>query len=446
MIARLLFIGGALLVVLLALDYKPGRAPGEFYALLLFSTAGMCVMAAANELITAFLALELASLALYVLAGYFRSDPLSAEAGMKYFVFGALSSGLLLYGMSLVYGFTAATLGTVPNAQGVVGRFTQFDRIATAVASATNAQSGLSALLTLGLVFILAGVGYKIAVFPFHAWSPDVYQGAPTPVTAFIATASKVAGFLLLFRLLSVAFPQLAQPIAAANTGDVRAWLGQQFGGWTGAVALLALGTIVFGNLAALPQQNAKRLLAYSSIAHTGFVLLALLPFARDERLAAASLLYYLIVYVVTNIGAFGALTLIERAGGGTDINDLAGLARRNLPLAALLTVFVLSLAGIPPLGGFFAKLYVFMAAWQGEALWLLIVAVVATVVALYYYLRLVKAMFVDPPADDAPLVLPRAATGALVAAFVLVLALGLFPGVVLSVFDLVSAPVAAGS
>jgi proton-translocating NADH-quinone oxidoreductase chain N len=441
MIARLIFIGAALLTVLLALDYQPRRAAGEFYALLLFATAGMNIMAAANELITAYLGLELASLALYVLAGYFRSDPQSAEAGMKYFVFGALSSGILLYGMSLAYGFTAATLGLDPDAQGVVGAFTQFDRIAQAVAQATPEGA---ALLTLALVFILAGVGYKIAVVPFHAWAPDVYQGAPTVVTAFIATASKTAGFLLLYRLLTVAFPGLAE--LPAELADTLGRLGNALGGWTGALALLALLTIVFGNLAALPQTNAKRLLAYSSIAHAGFLLLGFLPFAASDgpQWAASSLLYYLVVYTVTNIGAFGALALVDRATGGDDLADLAGLAQRNLGLAALLTVFVLSLAGIPPLSGFFAKFYVFLAAWRAGETWLVVVAVLATIVALYYYLRIIKAMFVDAPASVEPLPMPRSLTTALLISLALVVAMGLFPNLFLDVLNLATAPVAA--
>jgi len=441
MIARLTFIGAALLTVMLALDYQPQRAAGEFYALLLFSTAGLNIMAASNELITAYLGLELASISLYVLAGYFRADPQSAEAGMKYFIFGALSSGILLYGMSLAYGFTAATLGLQPDQQGTVGAFTQFERIAQAV---RQAGPGGATLLVLALVFILAGLGYKLAVVPFHAWSPDVYQGAPTVVTAFIATASKAAGFVLLFRLLTVAFPSLAT--LPVELGETLGRFAATFGGWTGALALIALLTIVFGNLAALPQSNAKRLLAYSSIAHAGFLLLALLPFAESDgpQWATSSLLYYLIVYTVTNLGAFGALALIDRTVGGDDLADLAGLARRNLGLAALLAVFVLSLAGIPPLSGFFAKFYVFMAAWRAGAVWIVVVAVIATVVALYYYLRIIKAIFVAEPANPEPIKMPRSMTAALLISLVLVVVMGLFPRMFLDVLDLATTAVAS--
>lgn len=418
MIARIVFAGAALLTVLLTMGYKPRGNPGEFYGLILFSTAGMCLMAGASELILAFLALELASIPLYVLAGYFRTDPRSSEAGMKYFLFGVFSSAILLYGMSLAYGLAASAHGQSQTGAPVIA--TLFTSLAAA-----GAQNG-GALLFLSLLFIVAGIGYKLTVVPFHAWAPDVYEGAPTAISAFISTASKTAGFVLLFRLLTSAFPA-----AAGTVGLTR--------GWVALLALLALATIIFGNMAALPQRNAKRLLAYSSIGHAGFVLLALLlwpsPSLGAREFSAASLVYYLVAYTLTNLGAFGALAVVSEQVGGDDLADLAGLSRRNLPLAVLLTLFVLSLAGVPPLAGFWGKFFVFMAAYQAGAVWLFAVAVLMTVVSLYYYLRLLKAMWFDAPASVAPLTTPRPMQAALLVACALMIGLGLFPNLVWNLF-----------
>lgn len=430
MIARLIFVLAALLTALLAYDAKIMANPGEFYALLLVSTVGMCLMAGATELITAYLAVELTSIPLYILAGYFRSDAKSSEAGMKYFLFGAISSCILLYGMSLAYGFAANASNNGPNG----GFLTQFAKIADVAGSAGSN----STLLTLAMIFIVAGVGYKVAVVPFHAWSPDVYQGAPTTVTAFVSTASKTAGFLLLLRVLTEAFPGLTGAASIGLPGIPNPIT--TFTGWASLLALLALLTIVFGNLAALPQTNAKRMLAYSSIGHAGFLLLGLVAWssevAADRALGTSSLLYYLLVYTITNLGAFGALALIGQAVGGDDMSDMNGLARRNLPLAILFTLCILSLAGIPPLAGFFAKFYVFMAAWQGGAWPVVIVAVVMTIVSLYYYLRFLRAIFIEAPASSEPIAMPRAMQATLIVSALLILVLGLYPNLVLSVID----------
>ncbi len=428
-IGRLIFILAALLTTLLTLDHAPDNNPGEFYALILFSTFGMCLMAASNELILAYLGVEMTSIPLYILAGYFQKDTrTSSEAGMKYFLFGALSSAVLLYGMSLTYGATAAA-GAANATNGVL---TQFPVIAFYAG-----QSGGSPLLTLGMLFIIAGVGYKIAVVPFHAWSPDVYQGAPTPITAFISTASKAAGFLLLYRVLVTVFPELSGSASLTSA----------FGGWTSMLAILALATLLVGNLAALPQTNARRLLAYSSIAHAGFVLMGLIawasPLASARAMGASSLIYYLVVYTVTNIAAFGSLAAVSLAIGGDNMDDLNGLAQRNLGLGVLFAIAVLSLAGIPPLSGFFAKFYVFMAAWQAGAYWLVIIGVVTTIISLYYYLRMLKAMFITAPTSSQPVALPRAIRATLIVCTVLILALGVYPNMVLTTIDQVK--VAAG-
>ncbi len=419
MIARLLLIGAAFLTSLLCLDDLPTAHPAEFYAMILFATTGMCLMVGAQELIMAYLAIELTSIPLYLLTGYVRSGSRSAEAGMKYFLFGALSSAILLYGMSLTYGFVASNLGGIA----VSGNLTQFERIA----ELARDGGASTPLLTLAMLLILAGLGYKLAIVPFHGWAPDVYQAAPTPITAFISTASKAAGFLLLLRLLSVAFPE---SVGSATLGATN------LGGWTAILALLALLTLLVGNLAALPQSNTKRLLAWSSVAHAGFLLLGLVAWAAPERFdreqGSVALIYYLIVYTLTNLGAFGALVAMSRAGSGVEITDLNGLARRNLPLATMLTICVLSLAGIPPLGGFFAKFYIFMVGWQSGAYWLVIVALVMTVVSLSYYLRLLRAMFIEAPSNSEPLRIEPATMTTLIIATVGLILLGLFPNLVL--------------
>jgi NADH-quinone oxidoreductase subunit N len=426
MIGRLVFIGAALLTVLLTFDYQPTGHPGEFYTLILISTVGMCLMAASSELVLAFLAVELTSIPLYILAGYFLNDRRSSEAGMKYFLFGALSSAILLYGMSLVYGFAATTTVAAGGAGASV--LTQF----AVVGQLATLEAADSTLLSLGMLFIIGGLGYKVAVVPFHSWSPDVYQGAPTPITAFISTASKAAGFLLLYRLLVTTFPGLAG--TAAVGGDI------EFGGWVSILAIVALLTLLWGNLAALPQTNARRLLAYSSIAHAGFLLLGILawaaPLDTDKALGTSALLYYIVVYSLTNVGAFGALAVISLAVGGDDMRHLYGLARRNLGLAVLLTIFIFSLAGIPPIAGFFAKFYIFMAGWQSGATWLVIVGVITTVIGLYYYLRLLRAMFIMPPTSDEPVPTPPVMNAVLIVGAVLVIALGIYPNLVLSVLD----------
>jgi NADH-quinone oxidoreductase subunit N len=373
----------------------------------------------------AYVSLELSSISLYILAGYFRNDKLSSEAGIKYFLFGALSSGILLYGMSLAYGFTAS-MNRVGGGQPIIG--TLFSEIA----KAGTAAPGGAPLLTLAMIFVVAGIGYKVAVVPFHSWSPDVYQGAPTPITAFISTASKTAGFILLYRTLAAAFPSIAG--TPALTG---------FGGWTSLLALIALATVLVGNLSALPQKNAKRLLAYSSIGHAGFILLALLLWGSalpaNKAFSTASLVYYLIAYTATNLGAFGALAVVSEALGGDDMSDLNGLWRRNIGLTFMLTVLVLSLAGVPPLAGFWAKFFVFMAGYQAGApgtpgsstVWLVGIAVAMTIVSLYYYLGFLRALWMNQPKSLDPVPTPPMMNATLIVTTALVLLLGLFPNVI---------------
>lgn len=434
MVARLLFIGAAFLTVLLTMDVLPESNPGEFYSLIIASTLGMCLMAASNELILAFLAVELTSIPLYILAGYFVGGKQPSEGGMKYFLFGALSSCLLLYGMSLVYGYAALT-ASAANVN-TANDLTQFARIA----ELASVEGTTSSLLMLGVVFMISGLGYKVAVVPFHSWSPDVYQAAPTPITAFISTASKAAGFFLLFRVTVSAFPGLAGSASFADATD--------FSGWSGVLAIVAVLTLIAGNLMALPQVNAKRLLAYSSIAHAGFIIMGLMawasPVSLDHSLGTSSLLYYLVAYTLTNIGAFGTLAVISLAVGSDNLQDLNGLAQRNLGLALLMAVFVLSLAGIPPLSGFFAKFFIFMAGWQSGAIWLVIVGVVTTVISLYYYLGMLKAMFITAPETREPIPVPTYIHATLIIAAVLVIALGVYPNMIMTVLDSAAETVAS--
>jgi len=411
MLSRLLFIGAALLTALLIKDYTPAANPGEFFGLLLFATIGMNLMAGAGEMITAYLSLELASVSLYIMAGYFKGDLRSSEAGIKYYIFGALSSGILLYGLSLWYGYAAYNQIEAP---------TTFGAIIQAVAQGgTNTN-----LLYLALIFIISGLGYKVAVVPFHSWSPDVYQGAPTPVTAFLATASKTAGFVLLFRILVEGFGPLAGTAAVTNN----------FGGWASILGAIALLTMTYGNLAAITQTNVKRLLAYSSISHAGFLLIGLIAVYSPGRVGqysqfgVPSLMYYLVAYTFTNLGAFGALAAISRVVGGDELSDLNGLYKRNLGLTVLMTLFVLSLAGIPPLSGFWAKFLVFQAGWESGAIWLVVVAVLNTIISLYYYLRLLKAMFMTEPRSEGTISVPAGTNFSLLVSAVLVFVLGLVP------------------
>lgn len=422
MLSRLLFIGAALITSLLIKDYGSSSNPAEFFGLLLFSTIGMNLMAGAGEMITAYLALELASVSLYIMAGYFKGDLRSSEAGIKYYIFGALSSGILLYGLSLWYGFAAYNKIPQP---------TSF----SAIVEAMRAGGAGSNLLYLALIFIIAGLGYKIAVVPFHSWSPDVYQGAPTPVTAFLSTASKTAGFVLLYRVLVQGFGPLAGSAAVTN----------QFGGWTSILALIAFLTMTYGNLAAITQTNAKRLLAYSSIAQAGFLLLGLIAvFAPNQngvfsQFGVTSLMYYLVTYTFTNLGAFGVLAAIQRQVGGDDLSDINGLYKRNLGLAVLMAVFVLSLAGIPPLSGFWAKFLAFQAAWEAGAIWLVVVGVLNTIISLYYYLRILKHMFMNEPLAEGRVTVPFGMNLSLVISALFVLVLGLTPQLFLPAIEAVT-------
>ena len=328
----------------------------EFPVLVLLATLGMMVMISANDLITLYLGLEMNSLASYVVAAIHRDNARSSEAGLKYFVLGALSSGMLLYGASLVYGFTGHT-GFEPIAAALVG--------------------GRSIGLVVGLVFVLAGLAFKISAVPFHMWTPDVYEGAPTPVTAFFASAPKLAAMALIVRVVVQAF----QPI----TPD-----------WQQIVAFIAIASMVLGSFAAIGQTNIKRLMAYSSIGHMGFALVGL---AAGTEQGVQGVILYIVIYAVMTLGAFAAILAMRRGGEMIEeIDSLAGLARTKPAMAFLLGTILFSLAGIPPLAGFFAKYYVFLAAIQSGLYLLAVIGVVTSVIGAYYYLRIVKLMYFDEP------------------------------------------------
>jgi len=357
---KLLAILGAALGIVMAMDWnqKEGIARFEFPVLILFATVGMMVMISANDLMALYMGLELLSLPLYVIAAIDRDNPRSAEAGLKYFVLGALASGLLLYGASLVYGFTGTT---------------NFDRIAEALSS----PQGVSAGVIVGIVFIIAALAFKVSAVPFHMWTPDVYEGAPTPVTAFFAAAPKIAAVALLTRVLAGPF------------GDVTAQ-------WQQVIILASLGSMVLGAFAAIGQQNIKRLMAYSSIGHIGFALMGL---AVGGEAGLRGTLVYMAIYLFMNVGAFAVLVAMRRDGRAVEgVDDLAGLGRTDPAMALAMAVFMFSMAGVPPLAGFFGKLYVLLPAVQAGFWTLAVVGVLASVVSAYYYLRVIKVMYFDAP------------------------------------------------
>jgi NADH-quinone oxidoreductase subunit N len=365
---KLLTILGGALGLLLALDWneKEGLGRFEFSVLVLYATLGGMVMVSANDLMATYLGLELLSLPLYVIAAFNRDDARSSEAGLKYFVLGALASGLLLYGASLVYGFAGTT---------------NFDRLAGALTAGERASPGL----VVGIVFVIAALAFKVSAVPFHMWTPDVYEGAPTPVTAFFAMAPKVAAVALLARVLLGPF------------GDVAAQ-------WQQVLLLVSMGSMLLGAFAAIGQRNIKRLMAYSSIGHVGYALMGV-AVASDEGLRG--LLIYMAIYIVMNVGTFAVIVAMRRGGKAVEqVEDLAGLGRTDPGMALWMAVFMFSMAGIPPLAGFFGKLYVFLAAVQGGFWVLATVGVLTSVVSAYYYLRIVKAMYFDQGAgalDRAP-------------------------------------------
>ena len=378
------------LVVLLSMDYlrRRGSDSAEYYALVLFATAGMMLLAAAGDLVVIFLALELMSLSLYVLAGLFKRELASGEASMKYFLLGAFASSFLLYGIALLYGAAGTT---------------NLDRIASAMASRPR-----DPLFVIGLGLVLVGFGFKISSVPFHMWVPDVYQGAPTSVTALIATGSKAGAFAALIRVLTIV------PRGVAVDWTVLLWV-------------IAAVTMTVGNVVAIAQSNLKRMLAYSSIAHVGYMLVGLVA---GGAVGTSAVLFYLLTYAFTTAGAFGVITLCERARSeAVEVGDYAGLARRHPLLAAALGLFLLSLIGIPPLAGFVGKFYVFGAAVRAGYVWLAVIGVLNSAVAAYYYLRVIVYMYMREPEGAATAFAPSfAGSLALAIALLGIVLLGVVP------------------
>lgn len=404
---------GVLILAALTIALLPGVLrlphPAEYVAILLFATTGFTIMAAAQQLLVAFAALELASLSLYILAGFDKSRPDSAEAALKYFLFGGIAAAFLLFGFSLLYGLTGSLdFGTIA-AQLAVGRATP--------------------LLIVALVMVLVAFGFKAAAAPFHLWAPDAYQGAPASSAALIASASKLAGFTLFLRLLWHGLGPAA--------GSVSTFSGSP--GWLPAVAVIAALSLLLGNIAALAQSNVRRLLAYSAIAHAGALLLGVMA-ARGS--GPAPVFYYAATYGLATVGAFGVIAVVETAGGCQKISDLAGLHHRSPVLAGCLMVFILSLAGIPPLAGFFGKFAVFAAALRINGLsgplgWLAVLAILLSAVALYYYLIILKQALVAAPAaaNAGRIRVSRAAGVTLVMTALLILLTGIFPSAILAIF-----------
>lgn len=365
-----LFIFGAAVTSLFAMEVKQLGTRGEFYILLLAATLGMCLMASSADLIMLFLAIETTSIPLYVLAGFYKTDNKSTEAGFKYLLFGAMTSAVMLYGFSLLFGFTGTT------------------DIYQITEAAQNGELPLS--LALGtLILVLVGFGFKVSVVPFHFWAPDVYEGAPTPVAGFLSTASKAAGFAVLMRVLLVVY----------GGQDIIPY-------WVLVVAALSVFSMTLGNALALAQKNIKRMLAYSSIAHAGY---ALIGVAALSQFGIAAVVFYMIVYVVTNLAAFGAVATFWRTSGSDEIADYAALSRRAPGLALVMMVAFLSLAGMPPLGGFVAKVFVFAAAVRSGFVWLAVIGVLNSIVGLYYYLIVLKVVYLYRSEDeDRPVLVTR--------------------------------------
>ena len=388
---KIVALGSAAVTMLMSSPYLrvEGLRAGEYYFLILCATLGMMFMASGMDLITLFIGLETMAISFYVLAGYLKPNPRSNEAAVKYFLLGAFSLGVLLYGMSILYGVTGTT--------GLEGT------------AAALAGQDSSPLLVLAVVLVAAGMGFKIAAVPFHMWAPDVYEGAPTPVTAFLSVGSKAASFAMLVRIFMEGLPSLGAE-------------------WTALFWGLAVVTMTVGNIAALTQSNLKRMLAYSSIAHAGYLLMGVV--AGTQR-GVAAMLVYVGVYLFMQLGAFAVVAAMRRSDVvGDELKDLAGLSRRSPMMAFAMLFFMLSLGGIPPTAGFMGKVWLFGAAIDAGFVWLAVIAVANSAVSLYYYLRVVVFMWINDETAPAtsPLTLGPAMTTALVVAVVGTVVFGIYP------------------
>jgi len=368
---KMLFVFAGATTALLLMDNDKVGHRGEAYLLLLASLLGMDLMAVSANLVMLYLAIETTSIPLYILSGFMLADEKSTEAGFKYLLFGALASTIMLYGFSLVFGFAGTT---------------DIYQLASMLKAGSLSMGSAFGVLAL----ILVGIGFKVSIVPFHFWAPDVYEGAPTPVSGFLSTASKAAGFAVLVRLFFVAFPAFAVS-------------------WTLVLAILSAVTMTVGNLLTLQQTNIKRLLAYSSVAHAGYAMIGIVAMTK---LGAASVVFYMAAYIATNLLAFGIVMAFSRVTGLDDIKDYAGMSRRSPWLGLMMLAAFLSLAGMPPFGGFVAKVVVFAAGVQAEYTWLVIIGIINSVVGVYYYLNVLKYVYLyrmpDQDEDNHPILLTR--------------------------------------
>ncbi len=393
---NLFFLVCAALVILSSMDYvsKFKAFQGEYYALVLLAAVGMMLMASTRELISVFVALELTGISLYALTGFLK-DPKSSEAGMKYFLLGAVASAVLLYGMAMVFGLSGST---------------HFKDIAAAIPGDLVDNPAL----LMGMVLLVAGFGFKIATVPFQMWVPDVYEGAPTPITAYLSVASKAAGFAVILRV----FYEALGPVSMD---------------WGMMFAVLAAITMTLGNVVAIAQTNIKRMLGYSSIAQAGYLMMGL---AAVSALGRSGLVFFLIAYALTNLGAFIAIIAISNKTGSDLISDYSGMAKRAPLLALALGLCLISLIGLPPTAGFMAKIYIFNAAVDYDLMWLVIIAVINTAISAYYYLRVVKVMYLGAPLSEEAVPSSWALRAALSAACLGVLLLGVYPWALLKVAE----------
>jgi NADH-quinone oxidoreductase subunit N len=391
-----IFTISSALAILLSVEYneREGIRAGEYYALILFCTVGMILLASSTDMIMIFLGIEIVSICLYVLAGIRRDNLRSNEAALKYFLLGAFATGFLLYGMTMVYGSTGHT---------------NLFKIAEVVQN-QSAQS--NPLLLMGLVLLIIGFGFKIASVPFHMWAPDVYQGAPTPITAFMAVGPKAAAFAAFFRVFAETFPEMAPS-------------------WEILLSTIAVLSMFFGNLGAIMQTNIKRMLAFSSISHAGYILMAVIA---KNSLGASSLLFYMLAYAFTTFGIFGIIILLGRKGEeNLEIENYSGLAYRHPILALSMTVFLLSLGGLPPFAGFIAKFYIFSAAIQEGLVTLVIIAVLNSAISFYYYLKVVVFMYMKEPEAEFKISLTPLTLFVVFIGVTVTISLGIFPGSIIA-------------
>ena len=406
---KLLFTGIAALVILASVDYvsKFARFQGEYHALVLLAALGMMLMAATTDLISVYVALELTAISFYVLVSFLK-DEKSTEASLKFLLVGGVASAVLLFGMALVFGITGKT---------------QLAEIALVIQAMSPETIIASPALILGIVLLIAGFGFKIAAVPFHMWVPDVYEGAPTPITLYLSVGSKIAGFAIILRVFFSAF-ELSGPLSMD---------------WGIVIAVIAAISMTLGNLVAIPQTNIKRLLGYSTIAHAGYILMGLAVIGMSpaaETLGQGSVLFYVVAYAVTDLAAFIAVIAISNKVGSDLIKDFAGMGKQAPVVALALTLALISLLGIPATAGFIAKFYIFSAAVHHDLVWLVVIAVLNTVISAYYYLNVVKTMWVGEPVTEGKVPSSGALKTALAISCFGILLLGILPAFILKLAD----------